>query len=148
MFAAFWLIQDLVAVTSSDVLLAPAFFIFYVIYHLLSRSEENSVSHIWIAFAGGLLWDFRHVGTPGFFAFFYVLSLLIASWIWRVLPNSGRTVPIFILILWGTQLPSVTANLMLWGVHGETFVEILLVQLGYALPIAAVFALFYAKRMN
>ena len=69
MLVILWLIQDLLTVFMGGGMQIPSLFMLGLVYRLLideSNDEGVSLWGIWSAFAGGVLWDLRWIGIPGF----------------------------------------------------------------------------------
>jgi len=131
--------------------MVPDVFLLYVLYKRFSdfsRSVDNEILLIWVLFLGGILWDFRWMGIPGLFAFIYVGTFLCALWAWNLLPESGHTGLTFFIILWASQLPGFFAVLFLWNAGTEHYFRSMLIYQAYFMPLAAVFSLFYARKLK
>lgn len=117
-----WLLQDILTVMLWGVTQVPEFFLMGIVYKLLCSDGEDNLWAIWSAFAGGLLWDLRWIGAPGFFAIGYVAVVMIVLWVWNSLPVNGRTLGIVFLLLELSQiLPPLFPVLILGGWTGEFF---------------------------
>jgi rod shape-determining protein MreD len=103
-YVVFWILQDLLAVLTAGTLQVSEIFLLSLTYSLLTKDRDAGVGVIWTAFAGGLLWDLRWIGIPGFFALSYVGVTLAVIWIWNALPLSGRTPSVTFFLFWTTQL--------------------------------------------
>lgn len=73
----------------------PGLFMLGLICRLLlddgfDSNGDGNLWAIWSAFAGGILWDLRWVGIPGFFTLGYVVATLIAVQVWGIIPPQGR----------------------------------------------------------
>lgn len=116
----FWFAQDFLTVLSSGVLQIPEIFLGRLIFRLLTEERESYVPLIWIAFVGGLCWDLRWVGVPGFFALTYVGVVLAVLCIWNMLPTSGRTLGVVLFLFWVSQLvPALLYVFLLAGGVGD-----------------------------
>ena len=71
-----WLLQDLLAVLFWGGVQVPEVFLLAVAYRLLSEGGEDRLWAIWTAFFGGLFWDLRWIGIPGFFTLGYVCVVM------------------------------------------------------------------------
>lgn len=146
-----WLTQDFFAVVMSDAILIPDIYLMCIIFWSFSIKDapmELDIFLIWAAFVGGLLWDLRWIGVPGFFSLLYVFSFLCAKWIWDLFPKSGQTVMVFFLISWGVQLPGFIISLYLWSVKTALYLQLFLLYQAYSIPLAAFFSLLFARRVK
>lgn len=149
-FVFSWYLQDLLAVLSSDAFLIPDIFLGYLVYYGLStvKDPDDEVLVLWLAFLGGLMWDFRWFNMPGLFALIYVFVFLAASWSWNLLPESGKTGAVMWVILWCSLFPGYLASLYIWGVRGETFMRSLAIQQIYSLSISTLFTYLYIRKLK
>jgi len=146
-----WYSQDILAVLSSDALLVPDILLLYVLYSNFSdfsRDSEKEVLLIWMLFFGGVLWDIRWIGIPGFFALVYTGTFLCASWTWSLFPESGHTGLVFFIILWISQFPSFFAGLYLWNIGTEYYLRSMLIFVAYSIPLSAIFSLLYVRKLK
>ncbi len=122
----------------------PEFFLMGIAFKLITDDSEDRLWAIWTAFFGGLLWDLRWVGIPGFFTIGYVVVVALILWAWRVIPANGRTPFVVFLLLESSQfIPNLFPVFILGGSAGGGF---FLAQQIYALP-ALLFCLYvYSKR--
>ena len=104
MLVILWLIQDLLTVFIGGGMQIPGLFMLGLVYRLLiddSNDESVNLWGIWSAFAGGVLWDLRWIGIPGFFTLGYVAVVLAVIQVWGIIPpqgrNSGPLLPVLIL---------------------------------------------------
>ena len=142
--ALLWLVQDLLTVLFWGVVEVPEIFLLGLVYQLLTEEREVHPGAIWIAFSGGLLWDLRWVGIPGFFTLGYVAVVMLALWLWNTLPASGRTLSVVFLLLCASQLiPPLLPVLILGGETGGAF---FLLQQIWALPLVLLCVFLYARR--
>lgn len=129
----------------------PGLFMLGIVYRLLidDGSGDESLWAIWTAFAGGVLWDIRWIGIPGFFTLGYVLVVLIVIQVWGIIPPQGResgTGPIVFALLEASQLiPPALPVLILGGNTGWGF---FLMQQAYSLP-AIMFTMYvYGRKVR
>ncbi|MBQ3764942.1 MAG: hypothetical protein II869_08220, partial [Synergistaceae bacterium] len=88
----FWLIQDLLTVFTGGGMQVPGLFMLGLVFRLLfCDSDEENLWAIWTAFGGGILWDLRWIGIPGFFTLGYVVVVLIVIELWGMIPPQGRS---------------------------------------------------------
>lgn len=90
-----WYTQDFLQVLFGGWTLAPD--IFFVSLMTLGLSDERHFHrYVWGCFIGGLLWDLRWTGVPGFCASIYSLLFMAFRLLWFMIPKEGR-VPAFFL---------------------------------------------------
>ncbi|MBQ4469825.1 MAG: hypothetical protein IJR35_07930 [Synergistaceae bacterium] len=123
-----WLIQDLLTVFSGGGMQIPGLFILGIVYKLLIDSGSDSakgLTAIWCAFAGGILWDLRWVGIPGFFTLGYVTVVIIVIQVWALIPPQGRISGtgwlVFLLMEFSQLIPPLLPVLILGGSAGWVF---------------------------
>ncbi|MBQ7196798.1 MAG: hypothetical protein IJS40_05260 [Synergistaceae bacterium] len=145
-----WLIQDFLTVLSGGGMQIPGLFMLGIVYKLLfDDNSDGSLWAIWSAFAGGILWDLRWVGIPGFFTLGNVVVILIVIQVWGAIPPQGRTggtgLLIFILLEVSQLIPPMLPVLILGGYTGWNF---FLFQQVYSLPAILVTMYLYLKRIR
>ncbi len=133
-----WLIQDLLTVFTGGGMQIPGLFMLGVVFRLLfsdSNNDDGNLWAIWSAFAGGILWDIRWVGIPGFFTLGYVVVVLIVIQVWGIIPPQGRvsgsSLLVFILLECSQLIPPMLPVLILGGNTGWGY---FLMQQVYSLP--------------
>lgn len=133
-----WLIQDLLTVFTGGGMQIPGLFMLGLVYRLLtdeSNDEGVNLWGIWSAFAGGILWDLRWIGIPGFFTLGYVVVVLAVIQVWGIIPPQGRisgtSLIVFILMEVSQLIPPLLPVLILGGNAGWRF---FLTQQVYSLP--------------
>jgi rod shape-determining protein MreD len=145
-YLAFWLFQDFLTVLTFGTMQIPEFFLLYLVYRLLTQDREKNISVIWAAFLGGLIWDLRWIGIPGFFILSYVSAVMVVLWVWNTLPVSGRTPAIIFLLFWATQLlPAFLSTLILRRSAGGEKWILFGFQQGCAVPIALLSTFLYVR---
>ena len=83
MLVMLWLLQDVLTVFTGGGMQIPGLFVLGLTYRMLTTGEdEDSLWGIWSAFAGGVLWDLRWIGIPGFFTLGYVAAILFCIYIY------------------------------------------------------------------
>ena len=143
-FVLLWLLQDLLTVFFGGTMQVPEFFLLGVVFRLLTDEGEDCLWAIWTAFGGGLLWDLRWVGIPGFFTLGYVVVILLVLWLWSAIPASGRTMPVVFILLEASQMiPTLLPVLILGGDMGGVF---FLMQQLCALPALSLCLYLYSRR--
>jgi len=139
-----WILQDLLTVLFGGVMQLPELFLMGIVYKLIAEEREDKLWAIWTAFFGGLLWDLRWVGVPGFFTLGYVAVVALILWAWRVIPVHGRTLWVVFLLLESSQfIPNLVPVLILGGSTGGSF---FISQQIYALPALLICLYLYAKQ--
>ena len=145
-----WLLQDLLTVFIGGGMQIPGLFMLGLVYKLLvDEGSEDSLWAIWSAFAGGVLWDLRWIGIPGFFTLGYVAVVMIVIQVWGLIPPQGRIsgmkLLVFVLMEISQLLPPLLPVLILGGSAGWSF---FLTQQGYSLP-AIIFCMYiYLRRVK
>ncbi|MDR3264918.1 MAG: hypothetical protein LBT15_02800 [Synergistaceae bacterium] len=144
-----WLVQDLLSVLTGGVLQIPEIFLLSLVYRLLTQERDMNLPVIWVAFAGGLFWDLRWVGIPGFYTLSYVCVVMAVIWAWNTLPASGRTPVVIFFLFWAVQLLSPVLSLFFPG-RGveESEWTLFAVQQGCIVPLALLAAFLFAMRMK
>ena len=124
----------------------PEIFLLTVAYRLLLEEGEDRLWGIWTAFFGGLLWDLRWIGIPGFFTLGYVCAVMLILWAWNAIPVQGRTSMVFFTLLEVTQLlPPLLPVLIFGGDRGGAF---FVLQQVLALPLVLLCVYRYSRRMK
>lgn len=132
-----WLIQDLLTVFTGGGMQIPGLFMLGLVYRLFlsDGNDDGSLWAIWAAFAGGILWDLRWIGIPGFFTLGYVIVVLIVIQVWGIIPPQGRvsgtSLIVFILLESSQLIPPALPVLILGGSTGWSY---FLMQQTYSLP--------------
>ena len=131
---------------SWGVMQVPEIFLLTVAYRLLLEEGEDRLWGIWTAFFGGLLWDLRWIGIPGFFTLGYVCAVMLILWAWNAIPVQGRTSMVFFALLEVTQLlPPLLPVLIFGGDRGGAFFAL---QQALALPLVLLCVYRYSRRMK
>ena len=148
-----WLIQDFLTVFSGGGMQIPGLFMLGIVYKLLLE-EENQLQDeklwgIWSAFSGGILWDLRWIGIPGFFTLGNVIVVLIVIQVWGVIPPQGRISGtgwlVFVLMEISQLIPPMFPVLILGGNTGWTF---FVTQQGYSLPAILITMYIYIRKIK
>ena len=145
-----WLLQDFLTVFAGGGMQIPGLFMLGIVYKLLfDYGSDDSLWAIWAAFAGGILWDLRWVGIPGFFTLAHVIVVLIVLQVWGMIPpqgrDSGNSFIVFLLMEISQLLPPMLPVLFLGGNTGWTF---FLIQQAYSLPAILFTMYIYLKRVK
>lgn len=143
-----WLIQDLLTVFIGGEMQIPGLFMLGLVYKLLTdENSEDSLWAIWSAFAGGIFWDLRWVGIPGFFTLGYVAVILAVIQVWNIIPPQGRvsgaSMIVFLLMEVSQLIPPLIPVLILGGSSGWQF---FIRQQGYSLPVILFCMYLYLRR--
>ena len=142
-FVLLWLLQDLLTVLLGGRMQVPELFLLGLVFRLLTDGGEDRLWAIWSAFVGGLLWDLRWIGIPGFFTLGYVVVVMLVLWVWDAIPAHGQTFPVVAALLEASQLiPPLLPVLILGGDTGGGF---FLAQQLYALPALLLCLYLYAR---
>ncbi|MDR1874741.1 MAG: hypothetical protein LBQ90_07010 [Synergistaceae bacterium] len=144
-----WFVQDLLSVLTWGTMQVPEVFLLSLVSRLLTQDRETNLPVIWWAFAGGLFWDLRWVGIPGFFTLNYVCVVMVVIWVWNTLPVSGRTLPVIFFLFWAAQvIPSVSSLLLPGRPVGDSKWTFFLVQQGCVVPLALLGVFFFVRDMK
>ena len=145
-FVLLWLFQDFLTVLMGGRMQVPELFLLGIVLRILTEESEDRLWTIWSAFGGGLLWDLRWVGIPGFFTLGYVVVILVVLWVWSAIPTHGKTPLVAAILLETSQLiPPLLPVLALGGATGWNF---FLTQQVYALPALLLCLFLYMRRMR
>ena len=145
-FVLLWLFQDFLMVLLNGMHVVPELFLLGVVYRLLSDGEGERLWAIWTVFVGGLIWDLRWIGIPGFFILGNVVVVMLVLWVWNILPVHGRTLSVIFLLLEASQLlPPLLPVLILGGNAGGDF---FVWQQICALPAVSFCTYLYSKRLK
>ena len=145
-----WLIQDFLTILHGGGMQIPGLFILGIVYKLLFDEDiDGSLWAIWSAFAGGILWDLRWLGIPGFFTLGNVVVVLIVIQSWGAIPPQGRTrgtaFLVFVLMEVSQLLPPLLPTMILGGSTGLNF---FILRQTYSLPAILVTMYLYLKRVK
>lgn len=146
-YLASWYIQDFLWVLGAGKVLVPEIFLLSAVFLSLFQ-DEPAEKTVWCAFLGGLLWDLRWLGFPGVTSLVYVLTLMVIRWIWDFLPLPGKTVHMFALLLWSSNVPVSLVRIFLWGLRGSAILGEYLLQQSYILPLVLLASAGYAWRLK
>ncbi len=153
-----WLVQDLLTVFTGGGMQIPSLFMLGLVYRLLvndGRENQNLVGDlsnlwaIWAAFGGGILWDLRWVGIPGFFTLGYVIVVMTVIQVWGMIPPQGRasgnSMIVFTLMEISQLVPPLLPVLILGGSAGWNF---FLIQQVYSLPAILFCMYIYLRKVR
>jgi hypothetical protein len=145
-----WFLQDLAQVLSLGILLVPDFFILTVAYGIVSGplGKERISILIWLAFAGGVLWDFRWTAALGISGLVNSLAVLAIYTAWARTPLAGRGLWLFALLAGMAHLLSGIIHYIAWGTTTQTAVRMFLAQQLLGVPALAVVCAVYLFRLR
>ena len=134
----------------------PSLFMLGLVYRLLvAEGRENIVGDlsnlwaIWASFGGGILWDLRWVGIPGFFTLGYVIVVMTVIQVWGMIPPQGRasgnSMIVFTLLEVSQLIPPLVPVLILGGSAGWNF---FLMQQVYSLPAILITMYIYLRKVQ
>ncbi len=128
----------------------PGLFMLGVVYKLfVDEGSDDSLWAIWSAFAGGILWDLRWIGVPGFFTLGYVVVVLVVIQVWGLIPPQGRasgsSLLVFVLLEVSQLVPPMLPVLILGGAAGWNY---FLMQQVYSLPAIMITMYIYLRRVR
>lgn len=114
----FWYIQDFFQALFGSWTLAPdVYFVFMMTLGL--SDEENFHRYVWGCFLGGLLWDLRWTGIPGFCASIYSLLFTVFRILWFMTPKEGRLPAFFFGVVFVCVLIVSVARGLLFSSGGD-----------------------------
>jgi len=142
-----WFFQDFLQVFLSQSIPVPEYFLLVLLFRVLLQ-EANDKSSFWIAFAGGLLWDLRWTGLLGLSAGLYVSVVMLLSWLWHLLPVTGRTVWVFCSLLWLGPLIISVARSLIWDMNGSFFISGFLVQQLCIIPVIILMGAYFNWKVS
>lgn len=142
-----WYAQDFLWVLGRGRVIIPEVFLATLIFISL-RHPSRGVEVLWASFLGGLFWDLRWVGFPGLSSLFYVTTILMSRWTWLSLPASGRTAPVFAMILWASFFPISAVRIYMGGSRGIGVLGAYFLQQSYLLPLVLFASLIFVWRMK
>ena len=134
-----WLLQDLLTVFSGGGMQIPGLFILGLVYKLLieidNKESDFSLWAIWEAFAGGIIWDLRWIGIPGFFTLGYVAVVMCVIQVWVMIPPQGKTSGISFIVFALMEISQLIPPLLpVFILGGSAGWEFFLTQQIYSLP--------------
>jgi len=146
--AIVWLLQDLLQLLAMGIILVPEFFLLVVAYEVVSGSLNPAriCVLIWIAFAGGIVWDLRWVTFPGMSGLVNSLSVLAVYTVWNRTPVTGRSVFMFGLLAAAAHFISGVVRYLAWAAPGEAALRLFLIQQLLGVPILALLCLILVFR--
>jgi len=144
--AVVWLLQDLLQLLTMGIIMIPELFLLSVAYGVVSGSLRPGriCVLIWIAFAGGIIWDLRWVTFPGMSGLVNSLSVLAVYTVWNRTPVTGRSVFIFGLLAAGAHFLSGVVRYLAWATPGESALRLFLIQQFLGAPALALLCMILA----
>lgn len=143
-----WLFQDIIQVIFMGIFLVPEIFLLALIFASLQPENERGHDFGWyiaVAFAGGLLWDFRWTNTPGITAALNGVLLAIIFTVWRLLSAQGRNDKTFAACALGAQFVSAIIHAMLWTVSSSVAIRLFAIQQLFGIVLVIVLSFAYKK---
>jgi hypothetical protein len=143
-----WLLQDMLQVLSMGFLLSPEFFLLVVAYRMVSGPlRQRTVSMwIWVAFAGGVLWDLRWASSAGMSGLVNAVAVLAVYLVWNRTPIAGRSVILFAAVAAAVHFLSGIAHYLAWATPSQVAVRMFLIQQLLSIPGLALLCAVYAFR--
>jgi hypothetical protein len=144
---AIWFLQDFIQVFLMGFFIVPNIFLMLLLFIALlpGTRKEKQIWLVWVAFAGGIIWDFRWTNLPGLTAALNAGLVSVSCYTWHKLPAQGRTVALFTSILTASILFSGLAHFALWTVPSQVALRQFLVQQLLGVPLVVIFSLIYWK---
>jgi hypothetical protein len=143
-----WYLQDLLQLLAMGIIMIPELFLLSVAYEIVSGSLRPGkiCILIWIAFAGGLIWDLRWVTFPGMSGLVNSLSVLAIYTVWNRTPITGRSVLMFGVLAGAAHVLSGVAHYLAWAAPSETALRLFLIQQLLGVPALALLCMILAFR--
>ena len=143
-----WLLQDLLQLLSMGIIMIPELFLLSVAFGVVSGSlnQGRICMMIWIAFAGGIIWDLRWVTFPGMSGLVNSLLVLAIYTVWSRTPVTGRSVLIFGLLAGGAHFFSGVVRYLSWATSSESALRLFLIQQLLGVPVLALLCMILAFR--
>jgi hypothetical protein len=132
------------------IIMVPELFLLSVAYGIVSGSlrQGRICMLIWIAFAGGIIWDLRWVTFPGMSGVVNSLSVLAIYTVWNRTPVTGRSVLMFALLSGAAHFLSGAISYLTWSTPSETALRLLLIQQLLGIPVLALLCMILAFRKS
>ena len=142
-----WFLQDFLQVFLMGFFIVPDIFLMLLLLIALlpAARKEKQILLVWLAFAGGIMWDFRWTNLPGLTAAINAGLVSVSCYTWRKLPAQGRTLVFFTFILTASILFSGLAHFALWTVPSQVALRQFFVQQLLSVPLVVLFSLIYWK---
>lgn len=145
-----WLLQDFIQVFVMGIFLVPDIFLLSLILLVVLRQEhkDRQIILIWIAFFGGLFWDFRWTNLPGLTAAFNGGAVAAVAYFWYKAPVQGRTTILFAFYAVMAQALSGVLHYVFWNVESQVAIRQFLVQQLMSVPVLVILCLIFWKSSN
>jgi cell shape-determining protein MreD len=140
-----WYLQDIVQVLLEGWGFVPDLFLFYLLFRC-AKAPEDEPTWIWVAFLGGILWDFRWSGIFGLNAGIYGGLLAFVSAFWKRIPFTGRSHWVLMGFMAGSHGVLTLVRIIFLGVSSKEVAFAFIVQLVTAVPIILVLGFAFASR--
>lgn len=129
------------------IFIIPDIFLLSVLLFALMRSgnKDKQIMLLWIAFVGGLLWDFRWTNLPGLTAAFNGVIVAVMASFWYKAPVQGRTTLLFALCTLTTQILSGVVHYFFWSVTTQAALRQFLVQQILCVPVIVILCFIFWK---
>ncbi|MDL2297947.1 hypothetical protein LJC40_02200 [Synergistaceae bacterium OttesenSCG-928-D05] len=145
-----WLLQDFIQVFVMGIFLVPDIFLLSLILLVVLRQEhkDRQIILIWIAFFGGLFWDFRWTNLPGLTAAFNGGAVAAVAYFWYKAPVQGRTTILFAFYAVMAQALSGVLHYVFWNVESQVAIRQFLVQQLMSVPVLVILCLIFWRSSN
>jgi cell shape-determining protein MreD len=140
-----WYAQDLLQILMEGWAFAPDLCLFYLLFRC-SKTPEDETTWIWMAFLGGLLWDFRWSGLLGLNAAVYGGLVALFSVFWKKIPFTGRSHWILMGFLIAAYGALVLSRIIFFGIVSREVAFAFFVQLLATVPVIFFFGFVYVSR--
>lgn len=141
----FWYLQDLLQILGGSPFLVPEVF-FLAVFSLAAARGDVSIFAVWLGFLGGLVWDLRWTGLPGFSASLLALVMGMATIVWQSIPSQGRHGVLFFLLALGSHAVLGGVRGVLFALSGADVWQEVFWQQILGLPLAGIAALWVVRR--
>lgn len=150
LFVCLWLLQDFLQVLVMGIFQVPEIFLLSLVLLAVLRTEhkERQVMLIWVAFIGGLIWDFRWTNLPGLTAAFGGGAVAVVAYFWYKAPIQGRTTLLFAFYALLVQVASGLLHYIFWNVDTQVAIRQFMVQQLMSIPVLVIFCLIFWKVSN
>ena len=141
----FWYLQDLIQILGGGIFPVPELF-FLAVFSAFVAGNEAPSQALWTVFVGGLLWDLRWTGLPGFTAALWAVVMGAVAIFWQAIPVQGRHGAIFLFIAAGSHAALGGCRGLLYALSGFPIWPEILWQQIFGLPLVSIAALWLAHR--
>ncbi len=143
----FWYLQDLLQVLGGSPFPVPEAF-FLAVLSMFVAWEGSPSQALWIAFAGGFLWDLRWTGLPGFTAALWAVVMGAVTIFWQLIPVQGRHGALFLFLAAGSHAVLGGCRGLLYALSGFSIWHEILWQQIFGLPLVGIAALWVIHRQE